>query len=124
MNGLLLVAHGSRLSSSNTEIAEVSNKMEYRLTQRHSRLYDVVQHCFLELCDPDIPTALKSMIDKGCQSITMFPYFLAAGHHVMSDLPEFLKQAQADYPDIAFQLLPHLGSSDAIVDLILSESER
>lgn len=122
MKGLLLIAHGSRLASSNSEIALLAERLNQRLGQLSASQYDVAKHCFLELCQPDIPETIGNMVSDGCKQVTLFPYFLAAGHHVTTDLPEFLAKARSAYPDVDFHLLPHIGAVDAIVDLILDAS--
>lgn len=148
--GLLLVAHGSRISSSNEEIMQLSARLASRLqgSKSHAKKADestqsnssfkfnlispdnravetasapvVVEHAFLELTEPSIPQGIDKCAALGVTQLYVLPYFLAAGRHVRDDIPEAVEQGQARHPQMAISLLSHVGQSDAMLDLIIA----
>lgn len=119
MKALLLVAHGSRKQSSNAEVAQLAQKIA---NLNHS--FKLVNHGFLELTTPSAFDALAELVEQGATNMTVLPYFLAAGHHVVSDFPEIMEKAQQDFPDVTFKLLPHLGAMDGMAQWIIELSEN
>ncbi|ASJ71500.1 sirohydrochlorin chelatase [Granulosicoccus antarcticus] len=116
MKSLLLVAHGSRRAESNIEIATLAA----RLADKASGEYDIVEHAFLELADPLIPDGIERCIAKGATSVQVIPYFLARGTHVADDIPEQVAIKQAEYPDMDIRITRYLGTSDEMVDVLLT----
>ncbi|MCU7958664.1 MAG: CbiX/SirB N-terminal domain-containing protein [gamma proteobacterium symbiont of Bathyaustriella thionipta] len=117
---LLLVAHGSRRASSNEEVRCLTT----RLQQAGGHQFDYYASAFLELEAPDIPDGLTQLIAEGVQSIVVVPYFLAAGRHVVEDIPAEVERVQKKYPHIDIQLLPHLGAAEGISSLILNIAQN
>ncbi len=119
MNALLLVAHGSRRQLSNDEVTLLADKL------RHSCHgdYKIVHSGFLELATPSIPEGIENCIKDGAIRITILPYFLNSGRHVVEDVPEIVEQAKARHPDITIVVAPHLGASSQMVDLLISSAK-
>ena len=115
MKSLLLVAHGSRRTESNTEIASLTQ----RLAEKASGEFAVVEHAFLELAAPLIPDGIERCIAKGATSVSVVPYFLARGTHVADDIPAQVAIKQAEYPDMDIRITDYLGTSDELVDVLL-----
>ncbi len=114
MTALIIVAHGSRVDSSNKEVITLVQNIK----KENNSLY--ISYAFLELCNPSLFDEIEKQIEKGIKKIKVFPYFLAAGKHVKSDIPNIIKQLKIKYPNIKFELLPHLGICKGISSLILS----
>lgn len=115
MKSLLLVAHGSRRSESNTEIAALTQ----RLASRAGDAFDVVECAFLELAEPLIPDGIQRCIDQGATSVAVVPYFLARGTHVADDIPEQVAIKQNEYPQMDIHITDYLGTSDELVDVLI-----
>ena len=79
MKSLLIVAHGSRRAASNHEVKELVE----RVRQRPDLAFDDVDYAFLELAEPSVGDALACSARRGAKEVTVFPYFLAAGRHVV-----------------------------------------
>jgi len=118
MKGLLLVAHGSRRAASNDEIRELTKL----LRDRASTDFDITSCAFLELAEPSIPDGIEECIQQGATEVKVLPYFLSAGRHVATDIPQEVKIKQDEYPDMKIEITPYLGESNAIVDILLSLS--
>ena len=119
MKTLLLVAHGSRLTSSNDTVVELVSKLRPQLNHYG---FDAITHAFLELTVPGIPEGIKLLVDAGATQVVILPYFLAPGTHVVDDIPEIIEAAEKQYPLISFSVMPHLGGVDGMVDLILQSA--
>lgn len=111
---LLIIAHGSRKTSSNDEIIAVVAKVKQRVEANYSS----VHVAFLELAEPSIEDSIKTCVLEGAKSIIILPYFLALGKHVSRDIPEIIKKQQQIYPDIEMVLTDHLGSQIGIIGLL------
>jgi len=115
MKTLLLIAHGSRRASSNDEVRQLT----LRLNAINPPGFSGVETAFLELAQPTIPEGLAACVAKGASEIVVFPYFLAAGTHVVNGIPEAIQAFQATHPQIKVSLTPHLGGSDLLPQAIL-----
>lgn len=112
---LLIVAHGSRRPASNEEVRALGE----RVRALREPGIDRVEVAFLELAEPSIPDALAQCIADGAREIVVFPYFLAAGTHVATDIPELLETFRAEHPRIKLRLTTHFGASTALPKVIL-----
>ena len=115
MEALIIVAHGSKVKSSNDEIVDIVSKIKSNIDDNI-----LVFHAFLELSEPSIFMAINKAIAENCKRIKIFPYFLAAGRHVQEDIPCEIKKFKKQYPEIEFILLPHIGKCNGIGNMIMS----
>lgn len=114
MNALLIIAHGSRNTESVQEIQDLTGRLKNAADD-----FDLVECAFLEMAEPDIPAGLSGLIEKGAKEIVILPYFLAKGNHVIRDVPGEISSVQSRYPDIEIRLLPHIGESADMENLII-----
>jgi len=119
MQALLLIAHGSRRQASNDEVRELTNVLK----QHSEDQYPIVECAFLELAEPSIPEGVRVCVAKGAESVIVLPYFLSAGRHVVTDIPEELQKAQDIHPNIDIKTAPYLGSAKGISDILLNLSK-
>lgn len=115
MEALIIVAHGSKVKSSNDEIINIVSKIKFNIDDNI-----LVFHAFLELSEPSIFIAMNKAIAENCKKIKIFPYFLAAGKHVQEDIPCEIKKFKKLHPEIEFILLPHIGNCNGIENMIIS----
>ncbi len=116
---LLIVAHGSRKKVSNIEIHQLANNISLK-----SSFFDIVEACFLEIAGPSIPEGIKSCVDKNASEILIMPYFLAAGRHVIEDIPSIVNEERLKYDEVSIKSLPYFGSSSVIVDILRTLAEN
>lgn len=105
--GILLLAHGSR----DPKWREPFTAIE-KITRDAAQGPVVV--CFLESMQPDFITGVRELAAQPVDVIRVVPVFLAAGAHLREDLPKLVQQAQHDFPNIAFDVLPAIGESGEI----------
>jgi sirohydrochlorin ferrochelatase len=118
MNALLLVAHGSRRQQSNDEVTVLAN----RLRESCGDDYKIVHSAFLELATPSIPDGIETCIKDGATRVTILPYFLNSGTHVVNDVPGIAEAAKTQHPEVEIVVAPHLGASSLMVDLLIDSA--
>jgi sirohydrochlorin ferrochelatase len=116
MHALLLIAHGSRREASNQEVRELASRLDQIAGDR----FDRVIPAFLELAEPDIPTAVDLCVENGATTVTAVPYFLSAGRHVAVDIPAELEKARLTHPAVTVHLGDYLGKHASIPGLLLA----
>lgn len=114
MKTLLIVAHGSRREASNQEVRALARRVEGLA----GLSFDRVAIGFLELAEPSVPAALEACIAQGASAVTIFPYFLAAGRHVTSDIPVAIAPIRQRHPGVRIDVLAHLGAAAGLPELI------
>lgn len=119
MDALLLVAHGSRRQQSNNEVTELADKLR---DSCHDD-YKIVHEGFLELATPSIPEGIENCINDGATRVTILPYFLNSGRHVVEDVPDFVVSAKNRHPNIDIIIAPHLGASPLMVELLVESAK-
>ena len=112
---LVIVAHGSRRTAANVEIAQLVEQIAHQAREQYAK----VTYGFLEMAEPSIPDAIQSCITAGATKVLVAPYFLAAGRHVTDDIPYQVQLKQVEYPEIDIQVKPYLGSVADMPALLL-----
>jgi len=115
MKSLLLVAHGSRREASNDEVRELTEKLKAQAATR----YDSISCAFLELAEPSIPDGIETCVQAGAKEVIVLPYFLSAGRHVATDIPDEVAIKQKEYPELKIEIAPYLGSSEQMTHILL-----
>lgn len=118
MNALLLVAHGSRRQESNDEVSILADNLRLACADE----YPIVHCGFLELAAPSIPDGIENCISDGASRITILPYFLNSGRHVVEDVPEIVAATREQHAGIEIRIAPHLGASSLMVDLLIASA--
>lgn len=83
-----------------------------------------VRCAFLELTEPDLPTAAAELAGLGVASISVMPLFLGLGRHAREDLPKLVEQLRQRYPHIAISLQPAVGEDAQVIKLMAELSLR
>lgn len=109
---LVIMVHGSPRPQSNRDMFAVVDLL------RGGDAYSIIEVGFMECNEPTIPEAIEKCVAQGARRVIAVPYFLHTGNHVADDLPTFLEEAQAKYPEIAFLMGDYLGHDDAIADVL------
>ncbi|MEN9501094.1 MAG: hypothetical protein RI964_379 [Pseudomonadota bacterium] len=119
MQALLIIAHGSRRAESNAEIRVLAQ----RVAQLTGDAYGFIGSAFLELAAPSIADGIQQCMDAGAQGITIMPFFLSAGRHVVTDVPQQVHDKLKAFPQIAVKFAPYLGVSDLMPSLIMQAAQ-
>ena len=109
---VVLFAHGSRDARWREPVEAVARRMT-------ARQPDVPVACaYLELVEPDLPTAAERLIADGARTLRVVPLFLGMGKHVREDLPELIEALRAAHPAVVFTLAPAVGETTEVIDLL------
>src|SRR5690348_4425074 len=111
---VLLIAHGSRHAPANDDLHELAARFAAEGS------YPIVEPCFLELAEPDIPAGGDRCVARGAARVLMIPYFLSAGVHLLRDLAAARDDLRSRHPTVAFQLGSPLGP-DPLLDRLVAE---
>ena len=103
--GSLLVAHGSRRPKGNRAIRELAKRLNTTVAYWST--------------PPDIETQVISLMQQGCQYLTILPYFLFAGG-ITDAIIHRTEELAERFPKVKFRLLPTLGATDEIADIAIA----
>ena len=115
MQGLILFAHGAR----DPRWAEPLNRLRDRVA---SQAPGPVGVAFLDIMQPDLPTAAANLVAAGCRGICIVPVFLGQGGHVRRDLAALLEAISARHPAIDLRVVPAIGEDDSVIDALAAYS--
>jgi sirohydrochlorin cobaltochelatase len=117
---LIMAAHGSRKKESALEVASIAGKLAGKAKSE----FDRVDHGFLQFSDPLLPEVIERAVAQGARQIVIFPFFISAGSHILTDIPELIEESARAYPGVEFSITRHLGAVESIEELILKEVTR
>ncbi len=109
---VVLFAHGSRDPLWRKPVETVAA----RLRERDASA--MIACAYLELTEPDLQTAVKTLVNEGARSIRVVPMFLGVGRHAREDLPLLMTELRALYPKVVFELQQSIGEDQRLIDLI------
>jgi sirohydrochlorin ferrochelatase len=109
---ILLIAHGSREPAANDDLLGLASRLAALGT------YPIVEACFLELAEPDIPAGGERCVARGATRILLVPYFLSAGVHLRRDLTIARDELRRRYPGVEFRLGAPLGPHPLLDQLV------
>ena len=109
-----MVGHGTRDAAGLAEFHCLARKVTELLPEA------AVEPCFLELAEPDIPTAVNRLMERGIRQLTVAPMLLFAAGHAKRDIPAAVAAAiesRTDATDIIVNQLPPLECHPRIIEL-------
>lgn len=110
--GIVLFAHGSRDPLWRLPIEAIAARIQA------DQPGVPVACAYLELCEPDLPSALNALVTAGAQRIRVLPVFFGMGKHAREDLPLLIEQWTAAHPLTPIDLLPPAGEHPALTALL------
>lgn len=113
MDGILILAHGSR----RLETEETLNSLVRKVKNQTG--LELVNQAYLQFSEQNLAVGIAQLVGQGATAIRVVPLFLFAGVHVTHDIPGELREIQARYPEIPIRLMGHLGDDDRIAAIIV-----
>lgn len=117
MKTILLVAHGSKKDTSNDQVRALADRMSKINQDNNCNV--VVIAAFLELAEPLIVQGIETCVNQGASQISVVPYFLSAGRHVVEDVPAEVEIGRKNHPEVAITLCDYLGNQHSIANILL-----
>jgi len=118
MKGLIVFAHGSSVPAANDVVRAVANKIRLRSG------YDRVEAAFLEGGEPDLPHAVRSLVESGMRQIVVVPYFLTPGLHLTRDLPGIVAELRSIYQGVTIEVTESLDGHPALLEAVLDRARQ
>ena len=110
--GIILLAHGSRVPEAGKDMEEVVN----RLREKYN--HPIVEIGYLSRWGPHLPEVVEKCVHQGAKKIIVIPYFLHVGLHLLLDIPEIMKDEAGRFPGVKLILGKSLGFDEGLVDLV------
>lgn len=112
--GVVLFAHGSRDPLWRAPIEAVKARI------RQQAPWLEVRCAYLELAEPDLPSAVRDLAARGVRRLTVVPMFLGTGKHAREDLPQLVQALRAEHADMAISVQSAIGE-DARMTALMAE---
>jgi len=109
---VVLFAHGSRDPLWHKPMEAVAAQIAAAESGRE------VCCAYLEISQPDLPTACQQLLELGIGHIAVVPMFLGVGRHAREDLPLLVEQLRKQYLDVVFELRPAVGEDPRLIALL------
>lgn len=109
--GYLLVGHGTRKAAGQDQFRVVYSQFEALMQPAPTAL------AFLELAEPDIPTAIAKLAAMGVKRLITVPVLLFSAGHAERDIPEAVEAAAADLNLHIDRQSPAFECSDPVLAL-------
>lgn len=103
--GRLLVAHGSRRAKGNRPVDKLAKSLGTSVAYWTN--------------ESDIEHQTIQLMQQGCSTLTVFPYFLFAGG-ITDAVAHLMEELAERFPRTKFRLMPPLGATADMADLVVS----
>jgi sirohydrochlorin ferrochelatase len=120
LKALILLSHGSRRRESSQEMMAL---VKTASNLKHPP-FDHVACAFGQFAQPGLDDTVDGLVAQGVTHIVVFPLFLAAGSHVLEDVPAMIQKARARHPAITMTMMPHLGQTPDLAPFLLAQATR
>lgn len=112
MDGVLLLAHGSRAADAERMMEAVAAMVRHCLPEL------TIQTAYMQFCDVNIEKGLLTLMEKGVTNVKVIPYFLFDGIHIREDIPNELAAFQKAHPGLSITLGKTLGADSRLADIV------
>jgi len=116
--GVIVFTHGSRFKEGNDIMVRLVAKLRSRLG------YDLVEPCFMELCEPTIPAAIEKLVARGCNHIFGYAFFLVPGRHLQQDIPSIIEDALKNHSGVTYEITEPMMDDPTLLDMVEKRIER
>ncbi len=114
--GLVVFAHGSRVTAANDAVRAVAREASLRAGMPSYRT------AFLELSEPTLDEAVSQLAAEGIRRVLVTPYFLTMGRHLTEDLPRLLAEVRSEHPGMIVEASPPLDGHPDLAGILASRA--
>ncbi|MCL2150899.1 MAG: CbiX/SirB N-terminal domain-containing protein [Coriobacteriia bacterium] len=118
MNGVLIIAHGSRAKEAELTMQAIAELVEAKLQGCLLRL------AYNEFSDQTIEAGIDDLVARGADNIMAIPYFLFSGMHVRNDISQKLGACAERHPGTPIVLGEALGVDERLADIVLDRIQE
>lgn len=112
MNGVLILAHGSKRQ----ETEKILNSLTQKVKDKTGE--SLIYSAYLQFSEQNLEAGIDYLVSKGATNIKVVPMFLFDGVHVTVDIPNELNEIKGKYSGIDIRMSHHLGDDDRVADII------
>ncbi|HSX92233.1 MAG TPA: CbiX/SirB N-terminal domain-containing protein [Hydrogenophaga sp.] len=116
MLGVIVFAHGSRDPQWRAPVDAVAR----RIAEREPGT--LACPAYLELTEPDLPSAARELVRAGATRIRVLPLFFGMGKHAREDLPRLVQGLRLEFAGIPIELMPTAGEDPRLIDLLAEQA--
>jgi sirohydrochlorin ferrochelatase len=113
MNGILILAHGSKRQETEKTLESLVRKVKEKSGA------ELVYPAYLQFSDQNIEKGVDLLVEKGAEKVSIVPMFLFDGVHITQDIPEELGRIRNKYPGVDIRMSKHLGDDDRVAEIIV-----
>lgn len=113
MQGILYVAHGTRLQAG---VDEAKAFIKHHIEKIN---VPIQVTSFIDLASPSMEEGIEQCIQQGATRIAVIPILLLEAGHAKHDLPDMIKQARATYPHATFTYGKPFGVHENMIDIMI-----
>ena len=116
MTGIAVFGHGSSVESANQAVRDFTAELGRRGG------FPLIETSFLELGQPDLPEAVRRLVERGASRILVLPYFLTLGIHLKRDLPRIVSDLQLIYKGVTIEVADPMDGHPALLNVLLDRA--
>ena len=112
MQGILVLAHGSRVKTTQDTINAVVDMMRDQFEGTPLEI------AYMEFCEVNIEKGIANLVEQGVTEIKAVPYFLFEGIHIREDIPNEVEEALKKHPNVTLRIGNTLGVDRRLADIL------
>lgn len=118
MTGIAIFGHGSSVETANQAVRDFTAQLGIR------GKFPLIEPSFLEMGQPDLPEAVRRLVEQGATRIVVIPYFLTLGIHLKRDLPRIVAELQLIYSSVAVEITEPMDGHPALLDILIDRAKE
>lgn len=112
MDGVLILAHGSKRQGTEELLDSIISKVKQKTGLK------LVFPAYYQFSEQNLETGINCLIKEGADSVKVIPMFLFDGTHVNVDIPREIDNLKKKYPNIKIIMSEHLGDDERIAEIV------
>lgn len=113
MQGILVVAHGSRVVETEETLVSLLNIVREKMPDCR------IEHAFMEFSERTLEKGIAALVSQNVTEIKVVPYFLFMGVHLREDIPTMIRECMASHPEINVTMGAPLGDDPRLADILI-----
>ncbi len=112
----MIFAHGSSVASANEAVEKVAAEAAA------AGGFSLYETAFLDAL-PNLRMAAGKLMERGAERIFVVPYFLTLGIHLKRDLPNLVKELEAEHPGVEMKIAPPLDGHPGLSRILAERAQ-